>query len=286
MITPTLNRRQGRPGAGKAGSMLAWAMVTGLALTACLGIPSPAAQPAATAAPPTAATVAPATTAAPAATKTPAAPAPTTAVNSQASPTVALPAAPVLSSDEVIQAVKAAWEAYAKAGPVRLNQTSSMGGNPTLTIKAEIVPPDQLHQVTSMMGQAVAEQYFYGGAIYGESPGTGGTWVKTPNFGVKQFATVVSSLAGDATLTRSDGKVLGVENVNSEAAMVYGYSSQLQGFPDKISYKLWVSQSRGLPLKFEKDPPKGDQMVQEFTYDPALKIVLPAEVAAAPTAVP
>jgi hypothetical protein len=159
MVTPTLNRGQGRPGAGKARSMLALAIVTGLALTACLGVPSPATQPAATAAPPTAApaaTVAPAATAAPAATKAPATPAPTTAVSSQTSPAAALAAAPVLSSDEVIKAVKAAWEAYAKAGPVRLNQTSSKDGNPTLTIKAEIVPPDQLHQVTSMRGQAVA----------------------------------------------------------------------------------------------------------------------------------
>lgn len=252
---------------------LALLLVMVIALTACLGNPAPTAQP-------IAATLPAAATPLPAATL----PAPMATV-AQASPTPQLPTPAPLASDDVIKAVKVAWAAADKAGPRRLKQVSYKGDQVTSTIDAESVPPDQFHQIVTMNGQVIAEQYIYGGAIYVNAPNSGG-WTKTPASAAQVGAVIgglAQALVGD--ITYSDAKVLGAETVNGEPATVYSYATQLKGFPDKTSYKLWVSTAAGLPIRQEKVNTHL-KLVEDITYDAKLTISLPTEVAAAPTANP
>jgi hypothetical protein len=246
-------------------------------LTACLGNPAPTAQP--NAAPQSAAATLPAATLL-AATL----PAPTATV-APASPTLQLPTPAPLAADDVIKAVKAAWAAADKAGPRRLKQVTYKGDQAITTIDAESVPPDQFHQIVTMNGQVIAEQYIDGGAIYVKAPNTEG-WKKTPASAAEVGAVIgglAQTLVGD--ITYSDAKVLGPETVNGEPATVYSYATQLKGFPDKTSYKLWVSTAAGLPIRQEKVTTRL-RLVMDITYDAKLTVSLPAEVAAAPTANP
>jgi hypothetical protein len=254
---------------------IALLLVMIISLTACQGNSAPTAQPSVA--------TKPAAVTSPAATPLPAATLPAlTATVAQASPTPQLPTPAPLAADDVIKAVKAAWAAADKAGPRRLKQMTYKGDQAVSTIDAESVPSDQFHQIVTMNGQVIAEQYIYGGAIYVKAPNTGG-WKKTPA-SATQVGAVIGGLAlalvGD--ITYSDAKMLGAETVNGEPVTVYSYATQLKGFPDKTSYKLWVSTAAGLPIRQEKVTTHL-RLVEDITYDAKLTISLPAEVAAAPT---
>jgi hypothetical protein len=258
---------------------MAFLLVMVISLAACQGNPAPTAQPSAATQP---VAVLQPTAILPAATL----PAPTATV-ANASPTATLqpPTPAPLAADDVIKAVKAAWAAADKAGPRRLKEEAYKGDQAIETIDAESVPPDQFHQIVTMNGQFIAEQYIYGGAIYVKAPDTGG-WKKTPASAAQVGAVIgglALALAGD--ITYSDAKVLGTETINGEPATIYGYATQLKGFPTVTSYKLWVSTVAGLPVRQEKVTPQL-KLVLDITYDAKLTISLPAEVAAAPTANP
>jgi hypothetical protein len=187
-------------------------------------------------------------------------------------------AAPSMTSDEVYQAVKAAWTKLETAGPRHISQTSSQGGNVVGNIEADSVPPD-FHQVVSMMGNTVAEQYIVGGTIYNNVQGA---WTQTAGGSgalntVSNFAQGVSD-----SLTYSNGMVNGIEVINGSPAIVYSYSTTLQGLSASAQYKLWVDQTSGLPVKSESTDPDGRTISETITYDNSITLTLPAEAANAP----
>ncbi|HSD85472.1 MAG TPA: hypothetical protein VLG46_16540 [Anaerolineae bacterium] len=201
-----------------------------------------------------------------------------------ASATPGLVSAPSKSAGEVIAAVKAAQAATEKAtGPRLVTVTVYQGDTAISVIEAQFVPPDTLHQQVKMGGQVMAESYWYQGTIYTKAPNTGG-WKSSPG-ALKQFTQVLGGMAGSLadSIIYSDGKVLGVETVKGEPATVYSYSTQLQGLPDKVPHKVWVSNATGLPVKEETDK-EGEKTVREITYNAAIIISVPAEVLSAPAA--
>jgi hypothetical protein len=290
-----LNERRLSPGSCRRTLTLTVVAVVGLAVSACLSLPGSAVKPT-TAPTPVAAT--PATliptgsSTGGSAAATPTDVAATVSAPTSSAPTVSAPTQPppALSSDQVVAARQAAWvayAAYAKTGPVRVKQVTSQNNVPISSITTELVPTDQLHEVVELMGQVASERYVYGGHLYARYPASGkATWTQTPVISLQPYADSFGVLSEGAVVTTTDGLVLGVEVINGENTVIYGYSSQLHGVAVKSPNKLWVSQVRGLPLRYAKDLPQGGQLVQDYIYDPSLTITLPPEVAAAPTAKP
>jgi len=194
---------------------------------------------------------------------------------------VDIQAAPSMTADEVYLAVHAAWAKLDTAGPRHVSQTSSGGGDAESTIEADSVPPDY-HQVVSIMGNTVAEQYIVGGVIYNNVQGA---WTQTPGAGaalstIGNFASGISD-----SLIYADGMVNGIEVINGSPAIVYSYSTTLKGLDAApAQYKLWVDQTSGLPVKSENTDPDGMTIAQTITYDNSITITLPAEAANAPEA--
>jgi hypothetical protein len=172
-------------------------------------------------------------------------------------------AAPSMTSDEVYQAVKAAWTKLETAGPRHISQTSSQGGNVVGNIEADSVPPD-FHQVVSMMGNTVAEQYIVGGTIYNNVQGA---WTQTAG--------------GSGALNTVSNFAQGVSD-SLTTYIVYSYSTTLQGLSASAQYKLWVDQTSGLPVKSESTDPDGMTISETITYDNSITLTLPAEAANAP----
>lgn len=230
------------------------------------------------------------TAAAPIASPTPAAQ-PTTVAQltagsqSTAAPTVTSAATSVvLSEDGVMEAVHKAWAALGAAGPRKVVQTSTDSDGAGTVIEAVFVPPDSLHQIVKIGGRAIAEQYSMGDTIYNNTPQTGG-WVSTQ---VSGGTPGVMALFGDSdalsdAVTYSNARVEGAENVNGHEAVIYAYTSQLNGADMVVQHKLWVDTSSGLPVKNEIVSDQGTT-TQEITVDASLTIDLPADVAAAPPA--
>jgi hypothetical protein len=256
----------------------------GLTLIACLAVPGAGVTP--TPAPAIAAPTTP-PTAVPAATDT-VAPATATIAPTAVAPTAS--ALPVLSSDQVIAARQAAWEAfaaYAKTSPFRVKQVTSQAGTVISAITTELVPPDQMHEVVELMGQVGSERYVQGGFVYARYPASGKTaWEKMPTLTLQPYADAFGVMSEGAVLANTDGQVLGVDVIDGESAVIYGYSSALKGVTAPSPNKLWVSQKRGLPLRYAKDLPQGGQFVADYTYDASLTITVPPDVAAVPTATP
>ncbi len=219
----------------------------------------------------------------------PTAAAPTAAPLAQptAAPTVAPQATatvPVLSEDAVMDAVRKAWETMAVAGPRKVVQTSKNADGTGMTIEAVFVPPDSLHQIVTIGGQQIAEQYSVGNTIYNNTLRTGG-WVSSPAPGgtvgvLKLFG---DSSAADGSLTYSNARVEGAETVNGAATVIYAYATQLKGADMVVQHRLWVDTATGLPARNEIVDDEG-QTVQEFTFDNSLSVDLPADVASAPPA--
>jgi len=196
----------------------------------------------------------------------------------------AQPAQPIanLSSDEVVKAVHAAYAALEKSGPRHVSQTSYEGSTPSMNIEADTVPPN-LHQIVSVNGQVMAEQYIMNGAIYAKVEGS---WKKSPG-SVGQFAGTLAGMGEGLKdqIVYSDGKVLGVENVNGKPATAYSYKVTLKGLSAApTTHNVWVDVSSGLPVKQEIIKDGGEKTVQLITFNPGLAISLPAEAAAAPLA--
>lgn len=193
---------------------------------------------------------------------------PTAPVNTQA--------APSLSADEVYLAVKAAWAKLDLAGPRHISQTTSEGMN----TEADAVPPD-FHQVVSVGGNVVAEQYIVGGTIYNNVQGA---WTQTAG-GDAALSTVGSfAQSFSDSLVYSNGMVNGIEVVNGSPAIVYSYSTTLKGLDASAQYKLWVDQTSGLPVKSENTDPDGATITQTITYDNSITISLIDEAKNAPPA--
>lgn len=189
--------------------------------------------------------------------------------------------APSMTADEVYQAVHAAWAKLDTAGPRHISQISSEGGQVQMTTEGDSVPPD-FHQVVSVMGSVVAEQYIFGGIIYNNVKGV---WTQTPGAGaalstIGDFASGISD-----SIIYADGMANGIEVINGSPAIVYSYSTTLKGLDASGSqYKLWVDQTSGLPVKSENTDPDGMTIAQTITYDNSITITLPAEAANAPVA--
>ena len=187
--------------------------------------------------------------------------------------------APSLSPDEVYQAVAAAWTKLESAGPRHISQTMYKGGNAVSNTEADSVPPN-FHQVSSVAGTVMAEQYVFGGTIYNK---LNGVWTQTPG-----ASTAISALSGlsqalDANIVRSVGKASGIEVVNGSPAIIYNYSTTLKGLTTSTQYTLWVDQTSGLPVKQETLNSEGIKIIQTITYDSSITLTLPAEAKNAAT---
>jgi hypothetical protein len=198
----------------------------------------------------------------------------------QNQPTVAVDTqpAPSMTADEVYKAVSAAWAKLDTAGPRHISQTSSEGGKVESNIEADSVPPD-FHQVVTMMGNKVAEQYIVGGTIYNYAQG-GWTQTAGGNTAINTISNFSQGLADG--LTYSDGMVNGIEVINGSPAIVYSYSTTLTGLDASAQYKLWVDQTSGLPVKSENITADGMTIAETITYDKSITFSLPAEAAKAP----
>ena len=188
--------------------------------------------------------------------------------------------APALSPDEVYQAVSAAWKKLDTAGPRHVSQTTSDSGVVGMTTEADSVPPD-FHQVVSLGGTVVAEQYVVGGTIYNNAQGS---WTQVSGGGdaLSTVGNFAQNLSSD--LVYSNGLVDGIEIINGSPAIVYSYTTTLTSLNASAQYKLWVDQVSGLPVKSENITPDGSTIDMTITYDSNLSITLPAEAINAPPA--
>ena len=211
--------------------------------------------------------------------------APTTAATTtaEATPTSisAAQPAPVMSADEVYKAVSAAWTKLEQAGPRHVSQKSFKGDTATMNIEADSVPPNY-HQVVSVGGSVMAEQYVYGGTIYNKVKGE---WSQLPGAG----KTFKSTLAGFAQamsdqILKSDGKVVGMEDVNGKPAIVYSYTTTLKGTTASTQYTVSVDQASGLLVKQTIINPEGIKTEQTITYDAGITLTLPDEAKNSKTA--
>ena len=199
--------------------------------------------------------------------------APAAAAATATQPAAAPQTAPALSADEVYKAVQTAWAKLETAGPRHISQSSSLNGKGQVNIEADSVPPN-LHQVTTMMGTVVAEQYIYNGTIYDYVKGE---WTQL----TVPAGTFKSTLAGFAEgladqIVLADGKVVGIEAINGKPATVYSYTSALKGLSAKpVTHTVWVDTASGLPVKQEILKANGDKTVQLITYDASIQLTLP-----------
>jgi hypothetical protein len=148
-----------------------------------------------------------------------------------------------------------------------------------MNIEADSVPPNY-HQVVSAMGSVVAEQYVFAGTIYNNLQGV---WSQTPGAG----ATFKSTLAGFSQtlsdqIVKSDGKVVGVEDVNGKPALVYAYATTLKALNASTQYTVSVDQATGRLVKQIIINPQGEKTVQMITYDTSITLTLPDEAKNAP----
>jgi hypothetical protein len=193
----------------------------------------------------------------------------------------AVQSAPSLSADEVYKAVAAAMAKLATAGPRHVSQTSFKGDTAATDLEMDAVPPNY-HQVITLNGKKMAEQYVVDKDIYNQ---VAGQWLKVTGGGTTFTDTLKGfgeSLAGQ--IVRSDGKVEGIEMVNGKPAILYSYKTMIKDLSKNPTIqKLWVDPVSGLPVKQEtdttnvKDPTITDKIVQLITYDPGITITLPEE---------
>ena len=96
------------------------------------------------------------------------------------------------------KAVKAAWARLEAAGPRHISQTVYASGIAVMNIEADNVAPNY-HQVISALGNPVAEQYLYDGAIYNKM---NGQWTRPPGGGTAFKSLLAGFTAGVADQTR------------------------------------------------------------------------------------
>ena len=210
----------------------------------------------------------------------------TAAVEATATQTTAPPtkAAQVITSDEVIKTAQDAWAKLATAGPRHISQTAYKGDAAISTIEADSVPPNY-HQVNSVMGTVMVEQYVYDGTIYNK---VNGEWTQLPGGG-KTFTNVLEGFAKGVSdaIVLADGQVVGIEVVNGKPATAYSYTSTLKGLDVKpAKYTIWVDNASGLPVKRVDVSPDGLKIVQLITYDATITVTLPDDAKNAKTANP
>jgi hypothetical protein len=190
-------------------------------------------------------------------------------------PAAATQAAPALTADEVYKTVQTAWTKLETAGPRHVSQNSFKGSTAQTNIEADSVPPNY-HQVVSMMGTVVAEQYIYNGTIYNK---VNGEWTQLAG----AAAPATGALAGFAEgladqIVLADGKVVGIEAISGKPATEYSYTTSLKGLSVKpVTHTVWVDDNSGLPVKQEILHPDGEKIVQLITYDASIQITLPDE---------
>lgn len=222
-------------------------------------------------------------TARPAATAPVAATAPTAAPT--AAPTVAPTAAPVpaapatADSGSAQEGLMAALVAQQNVGPYRV-QTTVVTGDTTMEMLAEIVPPDRLRSVTNTGGIQV-EIIIIGDTAYiknGDTP-----WVSLPDSGFG--SQILGALSSEALMEQNliaDVQRVGQETVDGESAIIYAFQSSFGEGEDALSAmtRIWVSESRGLPLRVENEgeidgsPSRTVQIVQ---YDTTITIEPPIQ---------
>ena len=186
---------------------------------------------------------------------------------------------PALSADEVYKAVADAWAMQEKAGPRHVSQIAYKGNNAIMDIEADSVPPNY-HQVVSSMGTVMAEQYIFDGTIYNKDQGV---WGQVPGAGTTFKSTLAGfSQALSDQIIKSDGKVLGVEDVNGKPAFVYGYTTTLKELNASTQYTVSVDQASGLLVKQIIIDDQGMKTVQIITYDATITLTLPDEAKNAP----
>jgi hypothetical protein len=227
---------------------------------------APTARPAATA------PVAPTPTAAPTAAPT--------VVATVAATAAPIPAAPATAdSGSAQEGLMAALVAQQNGGPYRV-QTTVVTGDTTMEMLAEIVPPDRLRSVTNTGGIQV-EIIIIGDTAYiknGDTP-----WVSLPDSGFG--SQILGALSSEALMEQNliaDVQRVGQETVDGESAIIYAFQSSFGEGEDALSAmtRIWVSESRGLPLRVENEgeidgsPSRTVQIVQ---YDTTITIEPPIQ---------
>jgi len=148
-----------------------------------------------------------------------------------------------------------------------------------MDIEADSVPPNY-HQVVTAMGSVMAEQYVFGGTIYNKVQGV---WGQLPGAGTTFKSTLAGfSQALSDQIIKSDGKVVGLEDVNGKPAIVYAYTTTLKALNASTQYTVSVDQVSGLLVKQIIINPQGEKTIQMITYDATITLTLPDEAKNAP----
>jgi len=201
--------------------------------------------------------------------------APAAAAATATMPAAAPQVAPALPADEVYKTVQTAWTKLETAGPRHVSQNSFKGSTAQTNIEADSVPPNY-HQVVSMMGTVVAEQYIYNGTIYNK---VNGAWTQLAGAAGPATSTLAGFAEGLADqIVLADGKVVGIETISGKPATEYSYTTSLKGLSVKpVTHTVWVDTISGLPVKQEILHADGEKIVQLITYDTSIQITLPDE---------
>ena len=203
---------------------------------------------------------------------------PPTPTSTQPAPTetsTPAPLAPTPSSPaEVYKAIAAAWTNLAQAGPYHVTKVDYNGDTPFEQTELDVVPPNY-HQVVSLNGKVMADQYVYDGTFYNQI--MGGAWIKLPGVGSSSMSPLEGYAEGISDQSpKADGKVAGTEDVNGKPAIDYSYTLPIAMLNITNTYTVSVDQASGLVVK-QVIASKVTKTVQTFKYDPSITFSLPDE---------
>ena len=184
------------------------------------------------------------------------------------------------SPDEVYQAVAAAWRKLGQAGPFHVTKKGYTGETLFQQTDIDFVPPNY-HQVLSLNGTVIGEQYLFDGTLYNKIQGV---WTQQPGVGAAGNMIPVDGYAEGTSdqVPKTDGKVVGVEDIAGQPAIDYSFSVTIEMLNMNSTYTVSVDQASGQVVKQVIDTPV-TKTVETITYDPSITFSLPDEAKNAKT---
>lgn len=188
-------------------------------------------------------------------------------------------AGPTLSPEDVHKYVLAAWKILENAPPRHFEQFTYVDGKKVIAVVADAVPPNY-HQAILNQGKVVTEFYIVDGMAYNYN---NGEWSR-----VAASSTVMYDIGSnllqalDPDIFQSDGKRIGVEDIDGSPAILYFYSTIYSNPALLHQHRLWVDQRSRLPVKLEMRDSRGDFFIETITYDNSLTITVPEAAKEAP----
>jgi hypothetical protein len=184
-------------------------------------------------------------------------------------PTATPPPAPSDPQQALFDVLKSAMQ----APPYHISSTTTTDSGTTTVITGEVILPDHFHIKVS----TGSEMLVVGDKSYQM---LNGSWTSFPI----DIGSIVNGLMGgisaDPSKTISDVQYVGQDNVNGASAQVYTYTSSvdLSGQTVTSQVKMWIA--NGLPVRQEINGEFAgikSKTVQVITYDPSIKIEAPSQ---------